>query len=218
MSGLLSFDLGRQLNLPNGTLLIRCDSVMVERPGAGGYAIIVDGMIAGETILKVCGKAETTTDALSEDMVRTIARTIRDNRAVVITRSESTFKLLSTKFSPFKLIRLIGYNSFAVSDATRHAHVSAIKAQYTKRDFIDEHQFSEYVGLLRDRGTAGDALKDAVRKIASNTKIGSNADPELTNLAQELLNAMETVDKLRLQETINKLTARDIPRPVKPTS
>lgn len=212
MAEIVTFSLTQPLKIVPGTILIRCDTFMVERPGAGGYAIIIDGLLDKETMLITRGFANTDSETLTTHLVKLLAEQITENRAVVITRSQATWQTLSTKFQPFRLIRVLAYSAYAVADATRYAHVSAVTAQCLGHNVQDKLVIGNYVSPSENSDMIGKSSEATLEAMLRHPKIPGTDNQQIRRMVQETFNAAEAVDVASLQKSIDLATANDIPK------
>ena len=216
MNPLLTFAPGWNLNVPAGTLLIRADVVMNQRPGPGGYAAIIEASDVSDTILLRGGIPDGTTDDLIRKMVRQLAHEIKGNRSVIITRSPAIGAELSSLFKKFKMIRMVLNSPLAVADATRHAAVMAERADQTKST-SDEQLISERFMKSEDYSEAQDAgiVHEAIQKLLDAVK-GANLDnSSISAAAQEVLNTAEGARLARQKKALHSLTANDVAKKTK---
>jgi hypothetical protein len=216
MSNLVTHAPGWNLDVPAGTLVVRADVHMNQRPGAGGFAAILEAADWKESILIRGGHPDTTTDQMIADLVRELSHEIRGNRAVVITRSKPIGQAMSNVFKPYRMIRLLGNSPLAVADATRHAAVMAERAQGTRKEQRDRlmtarYESSEHYSENQDTATVHNAIQALLLAI-------NDADlskPSVVHAAQELLDAAEGAQRAKLREALGSLTANDIRKPTK---
>lgn len=213
MNPLLTFAPGWNLEVPAGTLLIRADVVMNQRPGAGGFAAIIEAADLAETVLVRGGIPDGTTDDLIRILIGRLASEIRGNRAVVITRSPVIGRELGTIFKKFKMVRLMLNSPLAVADATRQAAVMAERAERTRETHLDRllssrYEPSEDHSDVQDTGIVHNAIQTLLKAV-------NGADIENSSVekaAQGLLDAAETARLVRQREALRILTANDIPK------
>lgn len=218
MTPLLTFAPGWNLEVPAGTLLIRADVVMNQRPGAGGFAAIIEAADLTETVLVRGGIPDGTTDDLIKMLIGRLAVEIKGNRAVVITRSPPVGRELSTVFKRFKMIRMVLNSPLAVADATRHAAVMAERAERTKEAHMDRllsarYEPSEDHSETQDTGIVHSAIQTLLRAV-SGADLSKN---DVSEAAQGVLDAAEKARLVRQRQTIQSLTANDIPKMTKET-
>lgn len=216
MNPLLTFAPGWNVDIPAGTMLIRADVVLNRRPGPGGFAAVIEAKDVAETIIIRGSTPDTTTDAMIAALITELAKEIRGNRAVVLTRSQPIGEAMIKAFKPFKMIRLLGYMPVAVSDATRHAAVMAERAERTGTDHFDRlldarYERSEHYSESQDSSTVHAAIQSLVRTV-STTDLKR---PEVAKAAQHVLDSAEEHRTARLKEALRGLTANDIPKPTK---
>ncbi len=216
MSSLLTNAPGWNIDVPAGTMLIRADVVMNQRPGAGGFAAIIEAKDLPETILIRGGTPDTTTDGMARVLIAKLAQEIRGNRAVVLTRNEPIGQILATAFKPFKMIRMLGNSPAAVADATRHAAVMAERVEGTRKDHFDRllsarYEVSEHYSENQDIGTVHTALQNLLKAL-----VGADLQKaDVKRAAQKVLDASEHALKVKQREAIRSLTANDIPKATK---
>lgn len=216
MSGLLTFAPGWNLKVPAGTVVVRADVVMNQRPGAGGFAAVIESSDGSETILLRGGSPDTDTDAMIIALITELAREIRGSRAVVMTRNAPIGKAVSAAFKRFKMVRMVLNAPIAVSDATRHAHVMAERAQGTNRDQLDRlllarFEPSEEHADNQDSGAVHSAIQTLL-----NATAGANVnDPAVVNAAQKYMDACAAEVKAREGNLLRSLTANDVPKRTK---
>lgn len=216
MSNLLTFAPGWNLDVPAGTLLVRADVHMNQRPGAGGFAAILEAADWKETILIRGGHHETTTDGMISDLIRELSHEIKGNRAVVITRSRPIGQAMSQVFKPYRMIRLLGNSPLAVADATRHAAVMAERSQITRRMHRDRliterYGPNESYSENQDVGTVHAAIQALLLAVGDDDL----TKPSVIHAAQELLDAAEGAQKAQLRQALRSLTANDIKKATK---
>jgi hypothetical protein len=216
MSGLLTFAPGWNLKVPAGTVVVRADVVMNQRPGAGGFAAVVESSDSQETVLLRGGSPDTDTEAMIMVLITELAKEIRGNRAVVMTRNQPIGRAVSDAFKRFKMVRMVLNAPLAVSDATRHAHVMAERAQGTRRDHHDRLLFSKFEPK-EDRTDNQDSggVHAAIQTLINATD-GANVNSEAVRKAsQAYMDACHVEVKAKEQELLRSLTANDVPRRVK---
>lgn len=216
MSNLVTFAPGWNLDVPAGTLLVRADVHMNQRPGAGGFAAILEAADWKETILIRGGHPDTDTDKMIAELIRELAHEIRGNRAVVITRSKPIGQAMSQVFKPYRMIRLLGNSPLAVADATRHAAVMAERAQGTRKRQSDRlmtgrYGPNEHYSENQDVGT----VHNAIQALLTAIKDDDLEKPGVLHAAQELLDAAEGAQKAQLGKALRSLTANDIGKATK---
>lgn len=216
MNPLLSFPPGWNLNVPAGTLLIRADVVMNQRPGPGGYAAIIEAADVSETKLLRGGIPDATTDDLIKRMVRHLAHEIKGNRAVVLTRSPAIGAEIATIFKKFKMIRMVLNSPLAVADATRHAAVMAERADQTK-EVNDEQLISERYAKSEDYSEAQDTgvVHEAIQRLIDTVKDVNLNNSSVSSAAQSLLDAAEGSRLARQRQALHSLTANDVVKKTK---
>lgn len=216
MSALLTFAPGWNLDVPAGTMLIRADVVMNQRPGAGGFAAIIEAKDLPETILIRGSTPDTTTDGMHKLLVAKLAHEIKGNRAVILTRNRPTGQALATAFKAFKMVRMLGNSPAAVADATRHAAVMAERAERTQQDHFDRLQSlryepSEHYSENQDVGSVHSAIQNLLQVISADDL----RKPEVAKAAQKVLDAEKAARDARLREALRGLTANDVPKKTK---
>lgn len=216
MNPLLTFAPGWNLKVPAGTLLIRADVVMNQRPGPGGYAAIIEAADVSETTLLRGGIPDATTDDLIRKMVWHLAREIKSNRAVIITRSPAIGNEIASIFKRFKMIRMALNSPLAVADATRHAAVMAERCDQTKESH-DEQLISERFAKSEDFSEAQDTglVHDAIQKLLDAVKQANLNNTSISSAAQELLDAAEGARLARQRQALHSLTANDVVKKTK---
>lgn len=216
MSGLLTFAPGWNLKVPAGTVVVRADVVMNQRPGAGGFAAVLESSDSSETVLLRGGSPDTDTDAMIITLITELAKEIRGNRAVIMTRSPPIGKAVSAAFKRFKMVRMVLSVPMAVSDATRHAHVMAERAQGTNRDHLDRLMFSRFEPSEdhADNQDSG-AVHAAIQTLLKSTSGANVNDPSVVKAAQAYMDACHAEVKARESDLLRSLTANDVPKRVK---
>lgn len=216
MSALLTFAPGWNHDVPAGTMLIRADVVMNQRPGAGGFCAIIEAKDLQETILIRGGTPDTTTEDMIRAMVSMMATEIKGNRAVIFTRSQPIGNLVATAFKPFKMVRMILNSPLAVSDATRQAHVMAERAERTNGDHYDRllsarYEPSEHYSEAQDVVTVHTAIQNLLKAVAG----ADLKNPSVVKASQSVVDAAEGARVAKVREAIRGLTANDIPKATK---
>ncbi len=214
---LLSFPPGWNLKVPVGTVLVRVDVVMNTRPGAGGYAAILEAADQKESVLLRGGIPETNTEHMIKMLGIRLAEEIQGNRAVILTRSSIMYSSLSMVFKPYKLIRLLGNSPLAVADATRHAHVMAERA-LCREEASEERMMmarfepsKEEFHNNQDTKTAHAALQTLLDTVG----VSDLKSPSVQKAVQEVLEATENEVVAFHRDAIRQCTANDIPKPTR---
>jgi hypothetical protein len=216
MTPLLSYAPGWNLDVPAGTLVIRCDVVMNQRPGAGGYAAILEAADMMETILLRGGIPDGTTDDLVNLLVTRLAAEIRGNRAVILTRSPIIGTMLGKVFKQYRMIRMVLNMPLAVADATRHAAVMAERSEHLREFHEDRLLSARYAPCEEHSDNQDSGLVHAALQNLLKTVSGANLNKEeVQKASQNALDAVEAARVSRLRQTLRTNTANDIPKMTK---
>lgn len=214
---LLSFPAGWNLDVPAGTIIARVDTVMNTRPGAGGYAAILEASDLKETILIRGGEAETDTERMLRILALRLAEEIHGNRAVIVTRSQSALQILGEIFKPYRMIRMLGHSPLTVCDATRHAHVMAERslnrgAAHEERLLVarfepNKEDFNEN----QDTKSMHSVLQHLIKMLG----LKDLSNPAVQSAAQAVLTAAEREFAAHQKNAIRRMTTNDIPKPTR---
>lgn len=216
MSHMLTFSPGWQIPMPAGTMLIRLDIAFKTRPGAGGYAMIIEASDLDEIVLIRGSQPQASTEDLVDLTLANLAKEVAKNRAVILTRNNVIAQKVSERIKPFRMLRVLGSHPLAVADATRHASVMAERA-----DYVAQPQLERMVITRTIDPEDFDKINDAapiLRAIGTLVNATQNADLDNTKVletANKLLSAGNESRLRMLARRLTKLVKHDIATPTK---
>lgn len=214
---LLSFPAGWNLNVPAGTFLIRVDTVMNTRPGAGGYCAILEASDQKESIIIRGGHPDTDTNHMMQIIALRLAEEIEGNRAVILTRNQPMLQKLSAVFKPYPMIRILGHSPIAVSDATRHAHVMAERTVHIRKSHYEKMLYARFEPNKEEFSENQDSasMHAALQHLVKNVGFKDLKSDAVRIAAQATIDAAETETLMFQKEVVRRQTSNDIPKPTK---
>lgn len=216
MSHLLTFSPGWTLPVPAGTMLVRLDIAFKVRPGAGGFALILEAADLDELILVRGSVPHAHTEELVACALANLASEIGANRALILTRNHFVAQQISDQLKPFRMLRILASHPLAVADATRHAAIMAERADYTTNPETERMMASRKIEP-EDHDVIHDAapILKALQTLVRNVEPDKLDDPALQEKATNLLSAANESRLRRLARKIGKIVRNDIPTTTK---